>query len=135
MTRAGSLPGVESAGTINTFPLHPGAFTVEYIPAGADAAADASGVHANTRYVSPGYLRTTGIPLLRGEPLPNQLAGDEPVPALLSESTARRLWPNEDAVGRRIEVPWGESVVIGIVGDVRQIGLAQEPNRRSIFPR
>ncbi|HUE97016.1 MAG TPA: ADOP family duplicated permease, partial [Longimicrobiaceae bacterium] len=135
LRRAEALPGVESAGTINTFPLHPGAFSVEYTPADADAAPGASGVHADTRYVSPGYLRAMGIPLLRGESLPDQLADDEPVPALLSEAAARRLWPNDDAVGRRIEVPWGESVVIGVVGDVRQIGLAQEAQPAIYFPQ
>jgi hypothetical protein len=50
------------------------------------------------------------------EQLPAQLSPDAPVPVLMSESAAQRLWPGEDAVGRTIRVPWGESRVIGVVG-------------------
>jgi predicted lysophospholipase L1 biosynthesis ABC-type transport system permease subunit len=53
----------------------------------------------------------------------------------MSESAARRLWPDQDAVGRMIRVPWGESVVIGVVGDVRQIGLAVAPPPAVYFPQ
>ena len=132
LRRVRELPGVESAGMINVFPLHPGGFSLEYTRADGEGEA---GVHADTRYVDPGYVRTMGIPLVRGEHLPDQLAPGEPVPVLMSESAARRLWPNEDPVGRRIAVPWGESVVRGVVGDVRQVGLAQEAQPAVYFPQ
>lgn len=127
------LPGVEAAGMINVFPLHEGAFSMEY--SRADAAAGRAGVHADTRYVDPGYLQTMRIPLLRGEPLPEQLAQGAPVPVLMSESAARRLWPDEDPLGRMLAVPWGESVVTGIVGDVRQTGLAEAAAPAVYFPQ
>jgi putative ABC transport system permease protein len=76
-----------------------------------------------------------GIPLLRGEPLPEQLAPGAPVPVLMSESTARGLWLDEDPIGRMIHVPWGESVVLGIVGDVRQAGLGEAPSPAVYFPQ
>lgn len=135
LRRVRELPGVEAAGMINVFPLHPGAFSMEYTRAGADATPGQPGVHADTRYVDPGYLPTMKIPLLRGEQLPVQLAPGAPVPVLMSESAARRLWPGEDPLGRRIAVPWGESVVVGIVGDVRQIGLAEAPPPAVYFPQ
>lgn len=133
--RVRDLPGVEAAGMINVFPLHPGAFSLEYTRADGEAAADEAGVHADTRYVDPGYLRTMGIPLLRGEHLPTTLADGAPVPVLMSESAARRLWPNQDPLGRMINVPWGQSEVVGIVGDVRQIGLAEAPQPAVYFPQ
>jgi predicted permease len=136
LNRVRELPGVEQAGMINVFPLRQdGAFSWEYTRAGADAAPGGAGVYADTRYVDPGYLPAMGIPLLRGEQLPVQLSPDTPVPVLMSESAARRLWPNDDPVGRRINVPWGESVVIGIVGDVRQIGLAEAAPPAVYFPQ
>ncbi|CAN5874278.1 ABC transporter permease [soil metagenome] len=133
--RVRELPGVEAAGMINVFPLREGAFSMEYTRAGADAAPNDPGVHADTRYVDPGYVETMGIPLLRGEQLPPQLVAGAPVPVLMSESAARRLWPNDDPLGRMINVPWGESVVIGIVGDVRQAGLAEAALPAVYFPQ
>jgi predicted permease len=132
LERVRALPGVTEAGMINVFPLRDGTFSHEYTRAGATTE---PAVFADTRYVDPGYLATMGIPLLRGEPLPDQLSGGAPVPVLMSESAARRLWPDEDPVGRLINVPWGTSVVIGIVGDVRQVGLAEAPAPAVYFPQ
>ena len=133
LRRARELPGVESAGMINTFPLRDEMFSLEYTA--ADRAPDAAGVFADTRYIDPGYIETMRIPLLSGEPLPRLLEPDEPVPVLMSESAARRLWPDEEPVGRRINVPWGESMVVGIVGDVRQVGLAMQAQPAVYFPQ
>ena len=133
LSRARELPGVESAGMINVFPLRDGSFSMEYTP--ADAPPDASGVLADTRYVDPGYLETMRIPLLGGESLPSRLDPDEPVPVVMSESAARRLWPAEDPIGQRIDVPWGESTVVGVVGDVRQTGLAMQAQPAVYFPQ
>jgi predicted permease len=135
LERVRALPGVEHAGMVNVFPLRQGAFTMEYTRAGAGAEPGETGVQADTRYVDPGYVQAMGIPLLRGEHLPENLAGGVPVPVLLSESAARRLWPGEDAVGRRINVPWGEAEVRGVVGDVRQVGLGEAPPPAVYFPQ
>jgi predicted permease len=133
LSRVRELPGVEAAGMINVFPLHDGAFSMEYTR--TDASPGQPGVHADTRYIDPGYLQTMRIPLLRGEPLPAQLAPGAPVPVLMSESAARRLWPEQDPLGRMINVPWGESVVVGIVGDVRQSRLAEAAPPAVYFPQ
>ncbi|HSJ09038.1 MAG TPA: ABC transporter permease, partial [Longimicrobiales bacterium] len=134
LERVRELPGVEHAGMINVFPLRTeGAFTQEYVR--ADAPADATGVQADTRYIDPGYPATMGIPLLRGEPLPASLAEGAPVPALLSESAARRLWPDGNPVGGLLRQSWGDVVVIGVVGDVRQLGLAEEAAPAIYFPQ
>jgi predicted permease len=136
LDRVRALPGVEDVGMINVFPLRAdGAFSTEYSRAGADAAPGGPRVLADTRYVDPGYLRTMGIPLLRGSHLPADLEDDAPVPVLLSESAARQLWPDGDPVLRRIGGSWGEAVVVGVVGDVRQVGLAQAPLPAVYFPQ
>jgi predicted permease len=136
LDRVRALPGVEDVGMINVFPLRAdGAFSTEYSRAGADAAPGGPRVLADTRYVDPGYLRTMGIPLLRGSHLPADLEDDAPVPVLLSESAARQLWSDDDAVLRRIGGSWGEAVVVGVVGDERQVGLAQAPLPAVYFPQ
>lgn len=134
LERVRELAGVEAAGMINVFPLRQdGAFNLEYTR--SDMPPETPGVLADTRYVDPGYLETMGIALLRGEQLPALLTPDAPVPVLVSESAAQRLWPGEDAVGRTIRVPWGESRVIGVVGEVRQIGLGEAPAPAVYFPQ
>jgi putative ABC transport system permease protein len=85
------------------------------------------------RVATPGYLPAMGIPLRRGRGLEaGDTARSRPV-VVLSESAARRFFPDEDPIGKRIVVGWrrpeglpkagGE--VVGIVGDVRELGLDQ----------
>lgn len=126
------VPGVRAAGVTSVFPMSgftPGAWVGAPgvpVPSGDD--------NPTLKYVgvTPGFRRAAGIPLLRGR----DLAADDGrggTPALLlSESAARRLFPGEDALGRTLYLgPDGVvapvSTVIGIVGDVRQSSLAQEP--------
>jgi predicted permease len=126
------LPGVTSAGAINVFPLREdGDFAMEYTPARPDLQ---TRVNADTRYVDPGYFKTMGIALLRGDTMPHSWPRVSPVPALLSASSARQLFPNSDAIGQLIKVPWGESVVVGVVADVRQHNMEQTPEPAIYFP-
>jgi ABC-type antimicrobial peptide transport system permease subunit len=82
-------------------------------------------------YVSPSYFETLGIPLLRGRTFTrreNELGG--PV-AVISDSTARRLWPGEDALGKRAKLDmnfrgkWQEFEVVGVAKDVRTANLSR----------
>jgi predicted permease len=136
LERVRALPAVEEAGMINVFPLRrDGSFSMEYRPANSASDPNAPFVNADTRYVDPGYLRTMRIPLLQGEQLPVDWPDGAPVPVVLSKGAAERLFPDGDAIGRHIAVPWGESRVAGIVGDVRQIGLDAPPEPAVYFPQ
>jgi predicted permease len=135
LERVRGLPGVESAGMINVFPLSDGGnFSMEYQRAGQENIPNAPTVNADTRYIDPGYMPTMGIPIKRGEGLPVDW-GDAPVPAVLSESAAKKLFGDEDPIGKSITVPWGESRIIGIAGDVRQLGLSDAPLPAIYFPQ
>jgi putative ABC transport system permease protein len=78
---------------------------------------------ADYRVITPGYLRTLGIRLIRGRDVSTLDRKGAPEVALISESMAHRYWPGEDPVGRRIRV--GDIVkgpvftIVGIVADVR----------------
>ena len=126
------LPGVNAAGAINVFPLRQdGAFAMDYTPARPDLT---TRVHADTRYVDPGYFNTMGIALVRGDSMPRSWPQGSPVPAFLSASAARQLFPNHEPIGQLIKVPWGESVIAGVVTDVRQIGISETPQPAIYFP-
>jgi len=77
--------------------------------------------------VSPGYFETIGIPLRRGRVLDEHDAANAPLVVLISESLAKRKFPNRDPIGQRVHVgptdrPW--YTVVGVVGDVKQVSLA-----------
>ncbi|MGC1645973.1 MAG: ABC transporter permease [Candidatus Sulfotelmatobacter sp.] len=78
--------------------------------------------------VTPGYLETLGIPLRRGRLLGTQDTADAPRVMLISESLAKRRFPDQDPIGKRVQVGGGASAtlftIVGVVGDVRQMSLA-----------
>lgn len=82
--------------------------------------------------VSPGYCEAMGIPLRRGRFLNEHDVAGAPQTALISESLAKRQFPGQDAIGKRLHVgprdrPWYR--VVGVVGDVKQTSLAlNEPD-------
>ena len=83
--------------------------------------------YSTFRYVvSPGYLEMMGIPLRRGRLLDERDGAQAPPAIVISESVARRRFPDEDAIGKRLhlgrqDVPW--FTVVGVVGDVKQASL------------
>lgn len=127
--RLGALPGVVAAGSIRTLPLEGDCGdTLVFIKADGSAAPDGGPLRAPNCLVSPGYLDAMRIPLVRGEPLPDRRAEGAPAPFVISEAAARRFWPGQDPVGQVVRANYGgRAVVVGVVGDVRQQGLAADP--------
>jgi putative ABC transport system permease protein len=127
--RVRALPGVVTTGTAWTFPLN-SSFT-------ANGSFMIEGVHrdgqtlprAEFRGASAQYFETLGVPLLRGRPFEQRDRADAERVAIVSQGLARRHWGAEDPVGKRISTDRGQtwSRIVGVVGDVRQTGLAVEP--------
>jgi putative ABC transport system permease protein len=124
--RLAGLPGVEAVGTINRLPLGGEGEPFEFrltSPDGVERTA-----RTDARFVSPGYFAAMRIPLLTGQPFEARPEG-EWVQVVISEATAHRLWPDQEAVGQRMVAPWGGEVeVVGVAGDVRQSGLSEAPH-------
>jgi predicted permease len=127
--RIAALPGVVDAGSIRTLPLDGECGDILiFRHADGTGAADGTPLRAPNCLVSPGYLRTMQIPLVRGEMLPERPIEGGPVPFVVSEAAARRFWPGEDPIGRIVQANYGNPAeVVGVVGDVRQAGLAEAP--------
>ena len=77
---------------------------------------------------------TLGVPLLRGRDVEPADTRERPFVAVVSESFARRYWPNEDAVGKRFAFALSERTVVGVVGDVRVRGLERESEPQVYVP-
>ena len=83
------------------------------------------------RVATTDYFRTLGIPLKRGRVFTDADVITAPWVAVLSEAAARKYFPNEDPIGKTIEMGWGKGPgtrraggeVVGIVGDVKELGL------------
>src|SRR5439155_24682935 len=91
---------------------------------------DRPGVMAGKVAVSADYFRALGIPLLKGRAFNERDTADSPGVTIISEKLARRLWPNENALGKRLNISlpgetWRE--VVGVVGDVKQSDLGAPP--------
>ena len=98
-------------------------FTVEGRPAPA-AGADLT---ANYTALTPDYFRVLRIPLMRGRLFTASDAASAPKVCVISEALARRHFPGEDPIGRRIAFGFTESVprtIVGVVGDVKRDGVA-----------
>jgi putative ABC transport system permease protein len=130
LERVATLPGVESAGATSHLPLSRynlgGTLRVEgRVPAPGEREPSAPFASVN-----PGYFRTMGIGLRSGRLFTDGDTAGAPNVALLSESLARRLFPNGEAVGKRLRVSaFGEewTTIIGVVTDIRHQGLERGP--------
>jgi putative ABC transport system permease protein len=82
------------------------------------------------RVVMDGFHETMGIPLLAGRGIEATDAAGSPLVAVISRSTADRLFPQESPIGRRIVVDFGQPAqfeVVGVVEDVHLFSLAEQP--------
>lgn len=122
--RAGALPGVTVVGGVNGLPMASSAPNGQYL---IDNKEELKG-YGEFRVATPGYFDAIGIRLLRGRTFDRtDASGTQPV-ALISETLARRHFPNENPIGHTIQYGNmdGDSRllnIIGVVGDVHEFGL------------
>lgn len=128
LERVRALPAVESAGMGNRLPLSgpSGLSTIEFERSGGQEPGSLSATDDTT--ITPDYLRTMSIPLLRGRTFTEQDNIDSPLVVILDEEVARRAWPGEDPIGKRVRSgpasPWAE--VVGVAGHIRHEKLESD---------
>ena len=130
--RVQSLAGVRSAAITTNLPLYRQGNSISISVEGQPAPPPGQERIVVTRIISPGYFDTMSIPLLRGRNVTEQDTETTPNVVVISETMARRYWPGEDAVGKRIAAgrvtsPEDWIQVVGVVKDVRQFELNAEP--------
>jgi predicted permease len=127
---ARALPGVTSAAYITFVPMTfaSGNFAVT-VPGALTKA------QAHTRFVTPDFFQTLGIPMLRGRDLDER--DDQPASppvVVIGRSLADRLWPLQDAIGKTMTLAEVDWQVVGVVGDVAVHGLEQVAIPQAYFP-
>jgi putative ABC transport system permease protein len=139
MQRLRATPGIEDAAMVSTLPLASfdrRAFHIQDRPLPND---DAQAPSADTYSVSTDYFGVLRIPLKRGRLFTaDDTANARPV-AIVSETCARRMFPDREALGQHIQLggrendkPW--MTIIGIVGDVSQYGFDQPSTMGAYVP-
>jgi putative ABC transport system permease protein len=134
LERLRAVPGVVDAAAVEQAPTTISTWNMEIMLEGA--AADTTGPLAEAHAVTPRYFQTMGIPLLQGQDFANTYRADQPLELIVSETFARRYWPNENAIGKRFRAgpnnPFG--TVVGVVGDVRTLNSPQAATPAFYFP-
>src|SRR6185436_1318205 len=131
-----AIPGIESAAGINRVPLlgfnSSTSFTFQGKPvqAGNEPTADC-------RIATPNYFTTMGIPLLKGREFNERDVKDAPEVVIINAAMAEQYLPGEDPIGKRLQIypnppRWRE--VVGVVGDVKLLGLYAEINPAIYVP-
>ena len=86
------------------------------------------------RIVTPEYLQTLGIPLIRGRYLSAEDREGSPKVVVINETAARKYWSDVDALGQTFKMNSQDYTVVGIVGDIRHLGLETKPRQESYAP-
>ncbi|HXW06645.1 MAG TPA: ABC transporter permease [Vicinamibacterales bacterium] len=138
LDRVRGVPGIAAAGATTTDPFRQFGFSNTVTPAERAAESPPGGLmQAGWRSVTPGYFEAMGVPLLSGRSFEaSDSAGGERV-VVVSESLARRLWPGDTPLGKRVY--WGGTtgrtrLVIGVAGDIRDVRLEAEAGPMLFVP-
>ena len=131
-----AMPGVTSAAAITKLPIISPWQDWPVWPAGQARPLPSETRTAMARWATPGYFRTLGIPLIRGRDLAASDGPSSPRVVVVSESVARGLFPDRDALGQSVEIGWDEAPwrVVGVVGEARLNGIHLEPNGAMYMP-
>jgi predicted permease len=130
LERLASLPDIEHAGLANMAPLE-GTFANGHFEFSDNPGATG---YAWYGVATAGYFRALQVPLVRGRLFEETDSLPAPQVAVVNETAARKFWPNEEAIGKRIR--WAGMdrydphvvTIVGVVGDVRHSSLKQEPD-------
>jgi len=139
--RLDSVPGVEAAATSCCLPLET-VWQLSFIVQGRPLNGRIHGV-AGWTFISPGYFDALKIPVLRGRAFNERDDATQPGVVIINQEMARRFWPNSDPlndrllVGRTFGPEYDQDPVrqiVGIVGDVRDVGLNRNPRPAMYVP-
>ncbi|HEX3160361.1 MAG TPA: ABC transporter permease [Gemmatimonadaceae bacterium] len=129
LPRLAAIPGVQGAGATSVLPFGGSWSTASFSVEGFTPGDGEPGPWGDIRYVSPGFLSTLRAPLLRGRLLAESDDATRPRVAVVDEELAKRFWPDDDPVGKRITFGDPDSAgtrwieVVGVVGHTAHEGL------------
>jgi putative ABC transport system permease protein len=130
--RARTIPGVSAAGAVTGLPLGGRGARLGFHVVGTEPEPPGQGLAADYDVATPGYFEATGIPVRRGRGFTERDVATAPHVVVVNEAMARKHFPGQDPIGRRLTLTDQDTSVreiVGVVGDVhrRGLGLQVEP--------
>lgn len=129
------VPGLESVTASGDIPLNGGGRTL-YTRADLAVPSIDHRPSAPGHDIAPGFFKTWGIPVIAGRDFDNHDLVDSQNVLLISEAGAKKVFPNENPVGKTLLVTSGSvpAVIVGVVGDVRSQRVAEPPDMEFYRP-
>jgi putative ABC transport system permease protein len=127
--RLKGIPGVEASGLITPLPLSGEGWQDAVLPEGQPKPEPGQFPSSDFHTISPGYFQAMGIQFLEGRDFSSADDQNSPAVAIISQSMARKYWPDEDPVGKRFQKGGGHGkmtilTVVGVAADTKQYGPA-----------
>ena len=137
--RVEATPGVESAAAITDIFLDALANSASFAVEGKPPVSAADQIEAPIDFVTPGYFRTMGIPLLLGRDVDERDVPDSTRVVVINNTFAQKFWPGEDPLGKRFTFNPGDSnpqwlSIVGVVADMRRTGYEAEVRCEAFLP-
>lgn len=131
------IPGVHSVALTTAPPVPDTGITIDvpYRRLDAPPLDSENPQRAAFRVITPGYFDTVGIPRFAGRDFTHHDDSNHPAVVIVNRTLAERLWGDDEAVGQRLEIAFGDTFeleVVGVVGDTRFAGLHRSP-RPALF--
>ena len=135
-SRLGGLPGVESVGLVSELPLSGQPNDMPYTVEGRPPVSIDQAFDDDFRLVNRQYFSALRIPLLRGRNFTEQEVRESAKVVVISDLLARQVFPNEEPIGKRLIMSFGNQAfeIIGIAGDIRHRALESEPAAAMYLP-
>lgn len=136
LQRITQLPGVQTAGICRFLPFSGSDASFSFQMEGQPHLTAADQPRAKFRTASGGYFVALGIPLLRGRLFDSRDNRQTPKVVIINAAAARRYWPADNPIGKRILSGFDDdqwSTIIGVVGDVKYSGLDLDTNPETYY--
>jgi len=133
-----AVPGIRSAALLNSVPLSGNWASTGYLPAGQADPGPGLQPTAQINGVTDGFFRTMGIPLLQGREFEAADRAASPPVAIVNQELARRVWPKQSALGKRLKIFGPPDVwvtVVGVVANVKQFTLSEPAGAQLYQPK
>jgi putative ABC transport system permease protein len=139
LTRVSALPGVQAAALTFSLPIDGSNWYSVFIAADKPIPPRSELPNSAITPVSANYFETMGMRLLKGRAFNSADRADSANVAVINETLARRIWPGEDPLGKRLKQGWPESQnpwreVVGVVADVKLNGVERDTPMETYLP-
>ena len=126
--RVAAVPGVAAASFASAVPLNFGGILRSVYLEGQDPSPGNRGVLVLVNSIGPNYFETMRIPMVSGRGFSDTDSGHSVQVAIVNETSAKKFWPGQDAVGKRFHFHGqGLTEVVGVVKDNKYNNIAEEP--------